>query len=124
MLDDYDLTVIGGASAKRLHIPMGEKFVWRIVADQLRSLATQLDVYSRLPETPELNERTMHVIIANMIDSANRTISDAAEQAGIKIYDGRARARKAQERKADNAGTVQTDGRSSPQLVDLQRLKR
>lgn len=124
MLSEYDLQVIGGGSAKRLHIPMGEKFVWRIVADQLRSLATQLDVYSRLPETPELNERTMHVIIGNMIDSANRTITDAAEQAGITIYDGRKRARKAKERKADNARTVQTDCDSSPQVVEFQGVKR
>lgn len=124
MLSQYDIDVIGGASAKRLHIPMGEKFVWRIVADQLRSLATQLDVYSRLPETPELNERTMHFTIIGMIDSANRVIADAAEQAGITIYDGRKRARKSKERKADDEGTVQTDCNSSPQVVELQGRKR
>lgn len=124
MLSQYDLDVIGGGAAKRLHIPMGDRFVWRIAADQLRSLATQLDVYSRLPETPELNERTMHLAIFGMIDSANRTMRDAAKQAGLVIKDGRPKASKDTERIADNTRTEETDCGRQTQVVDLQGLRR
>lgn len=124
MLDAYDLEVIGGRAAKRLHIPMGDKFIWRICAEQLRALATQLDVYSRLPETPELNERTMHFTIIGMIDSANRTMTAAAKQAGLDVRDGRPKGRKSRERDADNTRTDETDGNSLTQVVELQRVKR
>jgi len=123
MLDRYDLDIIGGGGAKRLHIPMGDKFIWRICAEQLRSLATQLDVYSRLPPTEELSERNMHVIIKGMIDSANRVMKQAADQAGLVIADGRPKGRKSKERSADNTRTDETDGRSLTQVVELQALK-
>ena len=123
MLDNYDRQMLG-THAKRIHIPMGDKFVWRHVADQLRGLATLLDHYAHLPATPDLDERTMHVVVMNRIDSVNRVISDAAEQAGLVITDGRKKAPRKAERGAYDTGTDKTDGRWGPQPVAIQGLKR
>lgn len=124
MLSEYDLVVIGGGGAKRLHIPMGDKFVWRTVADQLRGLATTLDHYSRLPVTEDLNERTMHVIVMGQIDAFNRIVRKEAVQAGLVIADGRKRTNKTKERRADNARTDETVCDRQTQVVEFQGLKR
>ena len=123
MLDNYDRMLLG-TNAKRIHIPLGDKFVWRDVADQLRGLATMLDHYSRLPVTPDLDERTMHVVVMSQIDSVNRIISDAADRAGLVITDGRKKAPRKAERGEHDTGTEKTDRRWEPQAVEFQRLKR
>lgn len=123
MLNDYELDLVG-RSAKRLHIPMGDKFIWRTVADRLRGLATTLDHYSHLPATEELTELTMHYIVVNQINAINRDIRQTADQKGLVINDGRPRGSKGKERGKDNARTDETDCASRPQLVELGALKR
>ena len=87
MLTDFDKDIIGGN--KRITIPMGDRFVLRQVADLLRSLANTMDHWSRLPVTEDMTERLMMMSVSSDIDRVNRLIRHVAEEAGIKIKEGR-----------------------------------
>ena len=87
MLTEFDKDIIGGN--KRITIPMHDKFVMRQVADTLRGLANTMDHWSRMPETEDMTERYIMMVIAAEIDRSNTLIRYAASQAGIEINEGR-----------------------------------
>ena len=118
MLDNEHDLILGGRN-KRITIPMQDRFIWRQVADALRGLATTLDHYSRLPETPDLPEVMMHRWVGTQIDRTNLIIKAAAEQAGIEIQEGRRPGQKTAEHPHDERGTTSPlDNRKLPYIVN------
>ncbi len=82
-LSEWDKLIIG--PAKRITIPLEDKFVLQKVADLLHGLATVIAFESRLPKK---SERESLIRIRCEIDQTNEKIRYAARQAGIYWHEG------------------------------------
>lgn len=88
-LTDDEKVMLAIGAATRLHLPMGDRFLWRPWADRVRGLCSDLELFSRMSLTPDMTEFDMHMRIKAKVLGINKLSRQDAAEAGIEIRDGR-----------------------------------